>query len=260
MLTSPCLAQPTTTLDELVAGIKSEVRDLAAHKVVYEEYLDFKNGRHLQHLSYFDYLKSKVAFECTRDSGLWHVAWAITDRQPDSKNVWAQWKAVRGRPKSVTAIAECDEISALYAFLARKLGVGGIGLFWPTSNHTVAVWKLEGQRVVVPTTPIFLERYDGFDAKGFDPRKQSVIYDYTAEDVPGNYLLPRPLAVFFLAQVREYGGASKKLLHELRYAREHIQRGEPGPPSLERAEALLKTAADRRALKAFRKQFHLPQS
>lgn len=249
-------AEPTTTVDQLVTGIKSKVRRMASERVCYQEYQDFKQRRGFKSLSYYDYLKSKLAFECTRDSGLWHIAYTITDREPNSKNIWAQWRTVR-QPTSVTALGECDELSALYAFLARRLGVKGIGLFWPTSNHTVAVWTVEGQRVVVPTTPIFLERHDGFDAEGFDPETQAVIYDYTAPDVPGNYAIPEPLGRFFLSQVDRYGGASRELLHELRYLREQIQRTPGRPPTLESLSPLIQTEADRKAVRAFRRQFRL---
>lgn len=247
------MAQQSMTLDELCSKMKGEIRTLASTKQCYQEFKAFKERRKLSHLTYYQYLKSKVAFECTRDSGLWHIGYRITDRNPDSKNIWSQWKSARGRPSAVTAYAECDEISALYAFLARKLGVGGIGLFWPTDNHTVAVWKVEGQRIVVPTTPIFLDREDRFDARGFDPQSQAVIYDYTASDVPGDFRIPKALGNFFVSQVRNYGGASEPVLHELRYAREQVQLG--GRPDLGRMKRLARSRADREAVRTFSSQF-----
>jgi hypothetical protein len=66
---------------------------------------------------------------------------------------------------TATASAECDELSALDAFLAGRAGVKGVGLFWPFANHTVAVWVVRPAerpviRLVVPTSQIFLKETD----------------------------------------------------------------------------------------------------
>ena len=253
-LTLPSLAQ-TSSVADLISGLKSEIRVLASEGAAKAEYRHFVAKHKLTKLSYFDYLKSKVAFECSRDAGLWHIGYEITDEEPSSIKIWNQWKRFSGDTRSITAKAECDEVSALYAVIARRLGVRGIGLFWPTSNHTVAVWTVEGKRIVVPTTPIFLERYDGFDAKGFDPQKQATIYDYSAQDLSDSNRLPKPLVKFFLSQVRNYGGASVALLHELRYLREAVWYGEATKSELRTLESQYRSAADKRALKFFKKQF-----
>ena len=56
-------------------------------------------------------------------------------------------------PDAPSATAECDELSALFAFFTHRLGVDDVGLFWPTGNHVVAVWTVEGSegpvRIVV---------------------------------------------------------------------------------------------------------------
>ena len=135
------------------------------------------------------------------------------------------------------------------------MAAAGIGLFWPTGNHTVAVWTVEGQRIVVPTTPIFLERHDGFDAEGFDPTAQPVIYDYTAQDVSPNQALPDRLVRFFISQIRNYGGASQELLHELRYLREGAWRGQPISGEFEKLKENFTGPEDKRALKTFARQF-----
>ena len=130
-------------------------------------------------------------------------------------------------PLSPTASAECDELSALYAFLVEREGVKGVGLFWPAPNHTVAVWVLHPSagpviRVVVPTSQIFLEASDSFDTKKFDPWSQKTIYEYTRRDVPDSFDLPKPLFDFFLQQVDKYAGASDSTLQQLRYLREGV--------------------------------------
>lgn len=237
--------------------MRAQIRVLASENAAREEYESFVRRHNLKKLSYYSYLKSKVAFECARDAGLWHIGYDITDQEPSSSQIWAQWKKYRGAPLGITAYAECDEVSALYAVLARRLGVNGIGLFWPQSNHTVAVWKLEGKRIVVPTTPIFLERHDGFDCQGFDPQSQAVIYDYTAPDINSRTRLPTPLVRFFLAQVKNYGGASQELLHELRYLREAVWLGEAVHEPFKELKRRFTSAADRRALQTFSRQFRL---
>jgi len=133
----------------------------------------------------------------------------------------------RPSPSEPTATAECDELSALYAFLVERAGVKSVGLLWPTSNHTVAVWVLQPTtgpviRVVVPTSQIFLEETDSFDTGKFNPWRQKTIYEYTRRDVPDTFELPRPLAEFFLKQIDIYGGASDATLQRLRYVRDAV--------------------------------------
>jgi hypothetical protein len=177
---------------------------------------------------YSDYVVVRLLFEATRDAGFWNLHWAITDQPPNSDRIWHQWQSAN-RPSAVesTATAECDELSALYAFLVERAGVKGVGLFWPAANHTVAVWVLQPAtgpvvRVVVPTTQIFLEENDRFDTKKFDPWRQKTIYEYTRRDVPDSFELPKPLFDFFLQQVDKYGGASDATLQQLRYLREGV--------------------------------------
>ena len=104
-----------------------------------------------------------------------NMHWEITNKPPNSDNVWRQWASVRNPSLlAPTATAECDELSALYAFLVEREGVRGVGLFWPYPNHTVAVWSLKSSngaaiRVVVPTSQIFLEETDDCDTRKFNP-------------------------------------------------------------------------------------------
>jgi len=134
-----------------------------------------------------------------------------------------------GRPSVLkpTATAECDELSALYAFLAERSGIKTVGLFWPYPNHTVAVWVLHPAtgltiRVVVPTSQIFLTDSDTFDTKKFDPWRQKNIYEYTRRDAPDSSQIPKPLFDFFVQQTDKYGGASTATLQRLRYLREAV--------------------------------------
>src|SRR6202158_1871420 len=86
---------------------------------------------------------ARLLFEATRDAGFWTLPWSITDKPPNSDNIWRQWQNVKTfSALAPTATAECDELSALYAFLVERAGVRGVGLFWAAANHTVAVWVL----------------------------------------------------------------------------------------------------------------------
>ncbi len=232
----PAITTPFTEKDYVSFGgfndeISRQIKRISGSPILKEEYREFtvKNNLPVSEKSYLDFVRAKVLFEASRDCGLWHIQWNITNREPNSDNIWAQWKKQNAKDfnRKVTAIAECDEISALYAFLCKKQGVGGVGLFWPTNNHTVAVWKLKisvGKevRIVVPTTQIFLENKGLFGKTKFDPWKQPAIYDYTRDDVPDSYLIPAGLANFFIIQMEKYGGASEEVLHYLRNMRESV--------------------------------------
>jgi hypothetical protein len=177
---------------------------------------------------YGDYVIVRLLYEATRDAGFWNLHWTITNREPDSDNIWRQWSGVRAPSATApTASAECDELSALYAFLAGRAGIRRVGLFWPYPNHTVAVWTVGPAgpseiRVVVPTSQIFLQPADTFGTRRFDPWTQKAIYEYTRRDVPDTFELPAPLAAFFLSQVDKYAGASDATLQQLRYLRESV--------------------------------------
>jgi hypothetical protein len=195
-----------------------------------DAFQSFVTAHHLSKDSvrYSDFVVIRLIFEATRDAGLWNLHWQITDQPPNSDRIWKQWADIRsasvGKP---TAIAECDELSALFAFLVERSGVKSVGLFWPAPNHTVAVWivkPVSGSpiRVVVPTTQIFLEETDFFDTHKFDPWRQKTIYEYTRRDAPDNFVLPASLAHFFLQQIDQYAGASDATLQRLRYVRDAL--------------------------------------
>src|SRR5690606_3294615 len=153
----PFEGQPTVRLAELIAEldrVADEIAELPAVRADYDAFL-IAHGLADHDALYRDYVRVKLAFESTRDGGLWHLRWDITNEKPNSEQIWRQWRdaaAPAVEPPSgpaaalrPTAIAECDELSALFAFVARQLGVRHIGLFWPTWNHVVAVWTVQSE-------------------------------------------------------------------------------------------------------------------
>ena len=222
-------AQPT--LARLVEAVREKAKALESTSGMQLGFKTFTAANKLKpdQVSLSDFAVVRLLFESTRDAGLWNLHWKITDLEPNSDNVWKQWGSARGAaawsPSAPTAIAECDELSALFAFLARRAGVRNVGLFWPYSNHTVAVWTVQPKvRVVVPTTQIFLEEGDLFGTRRFDPWTQKNIYEYTRRDAPDTLVIPSSLFDFFLSQMDKYGGASDSTLQRLRYLRDAVFR------------------------------------
>lgn len=218
---------PPTTLGELETIVRAKAKAFETSNGVRVGFQTLTTNYKLApaSVSYSDYAVVRLLFEATRDKGLWNLNWDITNMPPNSDNIWRQWQSV-SKPSMLapTATAECDELSALFAFLVERAGVRGVGLLWPYANHTVAVWVLRPTkgpvvRVVVPTTQIFLEPTDFFGTKTFDPWRQKAIYEYTRRDVPDSFGLPKALFDFFLVQMDKYGGASDLTLQQLRYLR-----------------------------------------
>jgi hypothetical protein len=257
-------------LAQFVRAVREKAKTLENSSGMRLAFQSFLAKHHLspESVRYSDFVIIRLLYEATRDAGFWNMHWSITDQPPNSDRIWSQWKTVRRpSPTEPTAIAECDELSALYAFLVERAGVKSVGLLWPTSNHTVAVWVLQPStgpviRVVVPTSQIFLEETDSFDTKKFDPWHQKTIYEYTRRDVPDTFELPKPLADFFLKQIDIYGGASDATLQRLRYVRDAVfvrtwtaeqaardaenRRASLPPDSVEDAAVLQNFAADMR--------------
>lgn len=243
-------AEPTVA--EWVARLRQRAAASQRSPAVRADYLALLRAQNLdeRQAPYADFAWLRLLFEATRDGGYWNLRWAITDREPTSEAIWRQWQALRApAPDRASAVAECDELSAFYAALARLGGVGDVGLLWPTANHTVAVWRLPGPpreaRVVVPTTLIFLSRYDSFGTRGFDPWKQKRIYPYARNDIAPTQRLPPALAAFLLAQADRYADASGLSLQRLRELREGVLKG-----SLSAAEAASRARRQREALPA----------
>jgi hypothetical protein len=228
--TPPVFPASDDNLAQLVRILRAKAKTLASASGMRSGFQAFISAHKLppESIRYSDYVVVRLLFEATRDAGFWNLHWDITDQPPNSDRIWRQWKNDR-KPSAVesTATAECDELSALYAFLVERVGVKSVGLFWPAANHTVAVWVVRPTggpvvRVVVPTSQIFLDETDRFDTKKFDPWRQKTIYEYTRRDVPDTYELPKPLFEFLLRQVDKYGGASDITLQQLRYLREGV--------------------------------------
>jgi hypothetical protein len=243
-------ADSSTDLSHLLTAIRDKAKALESSPATRADFLSFLAARKLppNSIRYSDYVLVHLLFEATRDAGFLNMRWSITDQPPNSDRIWSQWKAVRAPSfTSPTAIAECDELSALYAFLVERAGVKSVGLFWPYPNHTVAVWvpRLAAGapiRVVVPTSQIFLSEDDTFDTRKFDPWHQKTIYEYTRRDVPDSLELPKPLFDFFLAQLDKYAGASESAFQQIRNLRSAVFSGSLTPGQAAR-EALQRRAA-----------------
>ena len=219
-----------TTLSQFVNVIRAKAKTLEASPATQQDFRSFVSAHNLppDSVSYRDYVVVHLLFEATRDAGFWNMHWSITDQPPNSDSIWRQWRSIT-HPSALrpTATAECDELSALFAFLVELAGVKPVGLLWPYANHTVAVWTVRPAagivvRVVVPTSQIFLDETDTFDTRKFDPWKQKTIYEYTRRDVSDSFEIPKPLFDFFLSQLDKYGGASQATLQQLRYLREGV--------------------------------------
>lgn len=217
------------SVEQLVSKIRERAKKLQDSSGMRSSFQSFTAAYKIapDSISYSDFVIVRLFYEATRDAGFWNMHWTITNMPPNSDQVWRQWKAVRTvSPLTPTATAECDELSALFAFFVERAGVRGVGLFWPYPNHTVAVWVLHANgsevRVVVPTSQIFLGVNDSFGTKKFNAWHQKTIYEYKRRDAPGNFELPEPLFDFFLQQTDKYAGASDSTLQEIRYLREGV--------------------------------------
>jgi hypothetical protein len=219
-----------TTVAHLVTEIRTRAKTLESSSGMRLSFQSFTAAYKIapDSISYSDFVVVRLLYEATRDAGFWNVHWTITNMPPNSDRVWSQWKAVRSvSPLGPTASAECDELSALYAFLVERAGVRSVGLFWPYPNHTVAVWVIHPRnraevRVVVPTSQIFLGVNDSFGTRKFNPWHQKTIFEYKRRDAPDSFELPEPLFNFFLRQIDRYAGASDSTLQEIRYLREGV--------------------------------------
>ena len=222
--------QPHVTVSQFVNQLKREIEVLKSSAAMKREFTGFAKKHELDPddtAQYEDYVTVKVVFEATRDAGLWWIQWDITNREPISTNIWNQWKDAGRELHRPAAVAECDELSALFSFLATQLGVKNTGLFWPVWNHTISVWRVENthgriERILIPTSHIFLDYEDGFDHidnPEFDPYAAKALYDYTQHDVNPDFTIPGERANDFIMQIRKYGRATTETLHYLSYRR-----------------------------------------
>ncbi len=225
----PFAEKQSVQLHELVEQLDLVAEEIANSPDVRADYdaLVAAHGLRDDPELYRDYVRVKLAFEATRDGGFWHLRWDITNEKPNSEQIWKQWRKATpsAEDPQPTAVAECDELSALFAFVARKLGVRHIGLYWPQWNHVVAVWTVQSEddapvRIVVPTSQIFLTDEDSLGTTGFDPWSQKTIYEYRRRDVKDSHRIDVELARFFVQQARRFGGRSQLELQRLRNERD----------------------------------------
>jgi hypothetical protein len=228
--------QSTVTVDAFFTELKAQIPLWADAPAVKQDYQQFLKQYALSDSPtlYQDYVRVLLAFEATRAGGLWGNAWNVTDQLPQSDKVWHQWQqsAAKDILPTTTAVAECDELSALFAVVAHGIGLSKdstVGLLWPTSNHTVAVWipnnaSAKPVRVVVPTSQIFLDGEQSLGTTAFDPWKQKVIYDYRRVDVSKETKLPASLARAMISAVQKNAHLSQKELQTQRNQREQLQR------------------------------------
>lgn len=208
-----------------------------------------------------DFMRLWTVFEATRDGGWWRLRWQVTDQEPTSTQIWKAWRKSPPEQSFATpsAVAECDEITALFSVTARRLGVRGVGLFYPTWNHVIAGWaptgvdqSNRGNVVLIPTTQIFQGCPATFDQTSFKPPKQ--VYEFPRTDVKDAVEMPAPLAAFLLEQVRAYGEASPALLALIRAKRADLLQSSLGDCKAYRRQLQGEVAgrlscADRRALR-----------
>jgi hypothetical protein len=241
---APFAGREYVRVDELLAALTQEVPSLAASDDVRSDYEAFLASFELtdSEALYLDYVRVKLAFEATRAGGWWGLTWDITNEEPRSDLIWAHWQTLElgAAPALVdelaplpdtTAIAECDELSALFAFVAQRIGLSPsseVGLFWPTGNHTVAVWTIDARsdaptRVVIPTSQIFLDGAQTLGTREFNPWRQKTIFDYRRQDAATKLELPGALASAFVLAVREQGPRAQAELQKLRNDKEARQ-------------------------------------
>jgi hypothetical protein len=222
-----------------------EVLDTIPAPTVEREFAEFAAGRGLDvndALLRRDFRRVRLLFEATRDGGFWHLRWDITNEKPSSRSIWQQWrdKPVEGNFGVASATAECDELSALLGMLSKHAGVTNVGLFYPTWNHTIAVWApLSGKNrtplVQLPTSQIFLGCDAGFDRTTFQTTRTN-IQAYPAFDLRPYSLLPAARGEWMLEQVKRYAAGSAELWSLLRAHRAYVLGSSMGTCNQQRAE------------------------
>ncbi|WNO10796.1 hypothetical protein [Teredinibacter sp. KSP-S5-2] len=218
------------TYSELISSLENIIKnEIETSEVIKAEFVALQQSHGIagSERVYREFVRVRTIFEATRDSGLWQLRWGITDKEPNSDSIWHQWDALVGNSfwekesLQPTAIAECDELSALFAFISSSLGVKNVGLFWPTWNHTVAVWTTENEqgepvRIVIPTSQVFISANATLGTKEFDPYKQKTIYRYHRQDVKKDHKIPVSLARMMIDRVKDNGTMPSSLLQERR--------------------------------------------
>jgi hypothetical protein len=131
-----------TTLAQFVDAIRGKAKAAENTSGMRAAFASFSaaHGLSAGSIRYSDFVVVRLLFEATRDAGFWNMHWTITNQPPNWDNIWRQWQRIqKPSPLTPTASAECDELSALYAFLAERAGIKGVGLFWPYADPKAAL-------------------------------------------------------------------------------------------------------------------------
>jgi hypothetical protein len=116
---TPASTSSPTDLSHLLIALHNEAATLESNSAMRVNFESFTSSHKLTPgtIRYSDYVMVHLLFEATRDAGFWNMQWNITDQPPNSNRVWRQWGSVNA-PSFIapTAIAECDELSALTHF------------------------------------------------------------------------------------------------------------------------------------------------
>jgi hypothetical protein len=228
---TPFIGRRTVALSELVTELRKQAKRLEQTPIMQVEYEQFTKIFTIEpsRENYEQFVIVKMLFECTRDSGLWHISWEETHLPPKSDEIWRQWTENNNinYNTDLTAIAECDEIAALYAFLCGKLGVRGVGLYWPTYHHSIAAWNVKNRdnvikRVLIPTSYVYFANRGYFGRTGYKPVMFDTIYEYIREDVDDELQISAELAQFMVVQPQKYCTSSEITLHRLKTIRESV--------------------------------------
>jgi hypothetical protein len=222
-LETPFAGRAQVSYGEFVVALRRVADELMLDPdvVAAHERLLSEHGLSAEQAPLESFSRVRLVFEAARDGGLWGIRWAITDQMPRSDQIWEQWsrraseleaaaesQAAEAQP---SAVAECDELSALFAFLVRDMGVTGhLALHWPYWNHVVAVWELPRDhgrkaRVIVPTSQVFLSREATLGTR--ELATDRVLFPYARHDLRAEEFLPGALARFLLARAAGLGGA-----------------------------------------------------
>ena len=222
----PFEGRQRVSFDEFLVELQKVALELEQSPVLQQDYralLD-QHGLADSPALFREYVRVKMVFEATRDGGLWGLTWSITNRPGRSDRIWRSWQNApvpSAGEWGETAVAECDELSSLFAFLVRRLGVKKAGWLDGGPKHVVAAWTVRRPgkrdvRIVVPTSQVFLSREASLGMRELNAYRAKIIWDYWRRDVPGDFELPAPLARYFIRQLRRYGGSSQAALQKRR--------------------------------------------
>jgi hypothetical protein len=224
----PFADRPLVRYEQFVSELARTADVLAQHPNVLaaHEQLLSDHSLSVEQVPLESFSRVRLVFESARDGGLWDLRWAITDQMPWSDRIWQQWTERAdvleagllqlGGEAGPSAVAECDELSALFALLVRDMTVTGkVALHWPYWNHVVAVWELPRDkrhtaRIVVPTSQVFLSADASLGTRQLPT--QRVLFAYARHDLRQGAEIPSALARFLLGRARILGGLSTDAL------------------------------------------------